>query len=105
MLWVIETTLGWARCWSPYPQACRSTSSGVSLPWGVGTVSSFRPPTFSGAPHSSTWMCADSAQITASQRSVIACSATTFAPVPLKTGYADASLPKCSRKTSWSRSV
>ena len=68
------------------PRASRSISSGVSLPSNVGMVSSLTPPTFSGAPHSSTWMCAVDVQTTAAQRVVIACSATTFAPVPLKTG-------------------
>lgn len=67
---------------------------GVSLPSGVGTVSSLRPPTRSGAPPSSTLMWADSAQITAPQRSVIAWRETTLAPVPLKTGKASAVGPK-----------
>ena len=50
-----------------------SISSGVSLPLGEGTVQSFMPPIFSGAPPSSAWMCADSTQITASQRFSPAC--------------------------------
>ena len=90
VLWVMETTCGIARCSSSQPQACRSISSGVSLPSGVGTVSSLSPPIRSGAPHSSTLMCALSAHTTAPHRSVTACSATTFAPVPLKTGNASA---------------
>ena len=61
-------------------------SSGVSLPSGVGTVSSLSPAIVSGAPPSSALMCAVSAQTTASHRAVSACSATTFAPVPLNTG-------------------
>jgi hypothetical protein len=77
----------------------------VSLPSGVGTVSSLTPATLSGAPHSSTLMCAVSAATTADQRRVIADRLTTFAPVPLNTGKAWASGPKWRRKTSWSRSV
>ncbi len=84
--WVIDTTPGWARCSSPKPQACRSTSSGVSLPSGVGTVSSLSPPTRSGAPFSSVLMWAVSAQMTAPHRGSIDCSDSTLAPVPLKTG-------------------
>ncbi len=72
VLWVIETTCGIARCSSSQPKACRSIRSGVSLPSGVCTVRSFRPPMRSGAPPSSTLMCALSAQITAPQRSVTA---------------------------------
>ena len=80
-------------------------SSGVSLPSGVGTVSSLRPPIRSGAPPSSTLMCADSAQITAPQRSVSAWSAVTFAPVPLKTGKASAVGPKWLCMIRWRCSV
>ncbi len=101
----METTCGMARCSSSQPYAWRSISSGVSLPSGVGTVSSFRPPTRSGAPHSSTLMCALSAQITAPQRSVTAWRATTLAPVPLNTGNASAVGPKWLRTTFWRLSV
>lgn len=66
----------------------------MSLPSGVGTVSSLSPAIRSGAPPSSTLMCAVSAQITAPQRSVRAWRAVTFAPVPLKTGKASAYGPK-----------
>jgi hypothetical protein len=86
VLWVIETTAGWAWCSTPKPRAYRSSSSGVSLPSGVGTGISFSPATFSGAPHSSTLMCADSGQTTALHRSLIACSPITLAPLPVKTG-------------------
>ncbi len=82
----MATTNGCARCWSPQPQAWVSISSGVSLPSGVSTVSSFRPPIFSGAPHSSTLMCALAVAMTEPQRSDMAVRATTLAPVPLKTG-------------------
>ena len=50
VLCVMETTCGIARCSSAQPQAWRSISSGVSLPSGVGTVSSLSPPIRSGAP-------------------------------------------------------
>jgi hypothetical protein len=43
--------------------------------------------------------------MTASQRRVIACSATTFAPVPLKTGKASACDPKWSLTASASLAV
>ncbi len=69
-------------------------SSGVSFPSGVGTASSLMPAIRSGAPPSSTLMWAVLAQITAPQRSVRACRAVTFAPVPLKTGKASAYGPK-----------
>ncbi len=52
------------------------------------------PATFSGAPHSSVWMWACEEQMTESQRSVIADSATTFAPVPLNVGQHEAFSPK-----------
>ncbi|KRB75172.1 hypothetical protein ASE03_14150 [Kitasatospora sp. Root187] len=68
-------------------------------------MSSLSPAIFSGAPHSSTLMWADSAAITAPQRGSRACRATTLAPVPLKTGYASARSPKCLRNTSWRCSV
>jgi hypothetical protein len=84
--WVTVTTRGWAWCSKPKPCASRSISSGVSFPSGVGTASIFTPATFSGAPHSSTCAWAVAVQIAASQRSVIAASATTFAPVPLNRG-------------------
>ncbi len=63
------------------------------------------PPTFSGAPASSVWMCAVAVHTTAPHRGSIDCSPTTFAPVPLKTGNACACSPKCSVKTSCSRAV
>jgi hypothetical protein len=80
-------------------------SSGVSLPSGVGTDISLRPAIFSGAPHSSTLMCALSAQMTASQRLVIDWSETTLAPVPFITKNTSACSPKCRRKTSLAASV
>jgi len=96
---------GLGRCSSPKPQACFSTSSGVSLPSGVGTVSSLSPATRSGAPFSSVWMCAVSAQITAPHGGSIDWSDRTLAPVPLNTGYAVACAPKWSATTSCSRAV
>ena len=72
---VIDTTSGCARCSSPQPQASSSMSSGVSLPFGVRTVSSLMPPTRSGAPPSSELMCAVDALMTAPQRGSIDCSA------------------------------
>lgn len=77
----------------------------MSLPSGVGTVSSLRPPIRSGAPPSSTLMWADSAQITAPHRSVSAWSAVTLAPVPLNTGKASAVGPKWLCMTRWRWSV
>lgn len=71
----------------------------------MATGSSLMPADFSGAPPSSTWMCAVSAQITAPQRGSMAWSPTTFAPVPLNIGHAVASLPKCWATTSWRRAV
>ena len=79
--------------------------SGVSLPAGVAVGSSLSPATFSGAPPSSTLMCALAAQITDSQRLVIDCRLMTLAPVPLKTGKTSACSPKWPRKTSCSRAV
>ena len=73
-------------CSSPIATTRVSTSSGVSLPSGVGTVSSLIPPSASGAPHSSTLRCALSAQINACCGRSIAASPTTLAPVPLNTG-------------------
>ena len=79
-------------------------SSGVSFPSGVSTVSSFRPPTRSGAAFSSVWMCAEAVQITAPQRGSMDCRLNTLAPVPLKTGNASTPSPKCSAIT-WARRV
>jgi hypothetical protein len=50
-------------------------------------------------------MCAVAAAITEPQRSLIASSATTLAPVPLNIGNASARSPKCPLNTSWRRSV
>ena len=61
---VIETTPGWTTCSSPIRVIHRSTSSVVSFPSGVGTVSSLMPAIASGAPPSSTLRCALSAQTT-----------------------------------------
>ena len=102
---MIDTTPGWARCSSPNPQACVATSSGVSLPSGVGTVSSLMPPIRSGAPFSSVWMWAVSAQTTAPHRGRTDWSDSTLAPVPLNTGNTVAASPKCWPTTSWSREV
>ena len=86
VLWVMLTASGCARCSSPQPHASVAISSGVSLPSGLATVRSFRPLTRSGAPPSSVWMCAVAVATTAPQRGSTAVSATTLAPVPLKTG-------------------
>ena len=102
---VTETTPGWTTCSSPTRTIRRATSSGVSLPSGVGTVSSLIPPMISGAPHSSTFRCALSAQITPCHGRSIERRPTTFAPVPLKTGKATASSPKCARTAVCSRAV
>ena len=53
------------------------------------------PPIRSGAPFSSVWMCAVSAQTTAPHRGRTDCSDSTLAPVPLNTGNAVAWSPKC----------
>ncbi len=82
---VIETARGWTWCSSPRLASQRPTSSGASLPCSVATVRSLTPAKRSGAPHSSTFRCAVSAQITASCGLVSASSERTFAPVPLKT--------------------
>jgi hypothetical protein len=68
------------------------------LPSRVATVASLQPLIRSGAPHSSTAMCAVSAQITASKGFASALIASTFAPVPLKTTWAAACAPKWRRK-------
>ena len=77
----------------------------MSLPSGVGMVSSLSPAIFSGAPPSSTWMWAVSAHTTAPQRLVSACNPVTLAPVPLNTGYVSVRGPKCSRMVSARRAV
>ncbi len=59
----------------------------------------------SGAPHSSTLMCAVSAQTTAWKGRVTAASAETFAPVPPKTKKTSALSPKRSRKSRTAVSV
>ena len=102
---VIETTPGWTTCSSPIRVIRRSTSSVVSFPSGVGTVSSLMPAIASGAPPSSTLRCALSAQTTPCHGRSIARSPTTFAAVPLKTGKPTAPAPKCSRTRSASRAV
>ena len=101
----METAEGLARWTSSNPHASTSMSSGVSLPPGAGTGRSLKPPTRSGAPHSSTLMWAVEAQTTAPQRGTTEERPTTLAPVPLKTGYASACSPKFARTTSASRSV
>ena len=63
------------------------------------------PAIVSGAPPSSALMWAPSAQTIACPRVVIACRATTLAPVPLNTGYVCAEEPKCCRITCCRRSV
>ncbi len=85
MLCVIEMTRAWTACSSPTRMTARSTSSGVSLPSGVGRSSSFVPVRNSGAPPSSTLMCALSAHTTACHGRHIARRMQTFAPVPFHT--------------------
>ncbi len=53
---------------------------------GRGDVDELAPARSSGAPHSSTWMCACAVQTTACQGRVSARSETTLAPVPFQTG-------------------
>ncbi len=90
----IESTRAWTACSSPTRSTRRITASGVSLPSMPGTVSSLTPAIASGAPHSSTFRCAVSAQITASNGRHAARSETTLAPVPLNTKNTRASSPK-----------
>ena len=83
----IETTLGQAT----WGMSARSASlvwaiSGVSLPSGVGTVSSFSPAIASGAAVSSIARWAVSGQITAWWGLAIARSAATLVPVPFSIG-------------------
>jgi len=68
-------------------------------------VNSFRLLTRSGAPPSSVWMCAVPLAITAPQRGMSAVSASTFAPVPLKTGNTSAWSPNSAFTTSVRRAV
>ena len=105
VVWVMLTASGCGRCSSPQPHASVAINSGVSLPSGVVTVSSLSPETRSGAPASSVWMWAVSVAMTAPQRGSTLVSATTLAPVPLKTGKVSARSPKCSRTTSDRRAV
>ena len=62
-------------------------------------------PMRSGAPPSSVWTWAVSAHTTAPHRGSSAWSATTLAPVPLKTGHVTAPAPTCEATTSCSRAV
>ena len=78
---------------------------GVSRPSGAGTVSSFTPPMRSGAPFSSVLRCATSVTDRGSPAGEHRGSETTFAPVPLMTGYATARSPNRPRTTSVRRSV
>ncbi|CPU60829.1 Uncharacterised protein [Mycobacteroides abscessus] len=77
----------------------------MSFPSGAGIVSTLTPPTRSGAPFSSVLRCACSDATTAPQRGSVAMSATTFAPVPVSTGYAVASGPNRARTASCRRAV
>ncbi len=67
----------------PKPCRCGRTSSGVSFPSGVTISFSVAPVNFTGAPHSSTAMCAVAAQRMEWKGRVQLCNPTTFAPVPL----------------------
>ena len=95
------TASGWARCSSPQPQASVRCSSGVSLPSGVGTANSLRPADLLGRP---ALVGVDVRGRRSRRRRPSAAaarvSATTFAPVPLKTGNTSACSPNCSRTTS-----
>ncbi len=105
VVFVMLTASGCARCSSPQPKASVSTNLGLSLPSGVGTVKSLRPLTRSGAPPSSVWMWAVPLAMTAPQRGMSAVRASTFAPVPLKTGKTSACSPNSARTTSVRRAV
>ena len=97
----IDTARGCTACSSPIRAIRLSTASGVSLPSTPGKVSSLSPAIASGAPHSSTFRCAVSAQMTPSNRRHAARSETTLAPVPLNTKNALASAPNvCATRAS-----
>ena len=83
VLWVIETTPGWAWCSTPIRWASSSICSGRSLPSGAGRSISLAPRIRSGAPVSSVAMWAPSVHTTASAGPSSVASASTLAPVPL----------------------
>ena len=73
-------------CSSCRATALLITASGVSFACGVSTVSSLAPPEKKpGAPHSSTFTCANAWHTTASVLRQIAASASELAAVPLNT--------------------
>ncbi len=82
----------------------RSTCSGRNFPSSVGQVSSLKPPMRSGAPASSTFRWALSAQMTPSHALSIERRPTMFAAVPLKTGKMSR-VPKTSSARTRRRSV
>src|SRR5919199_3404801 len=102
---VIETAPGWVRCSSPTPVTLARTRSGVSLPSGVSSSTSLTPSSRSGAPHSSTAMCAVRAQTTCCHGARASPRPTTFAPVPLKTKATSACPPRCPRTAATARRV
>ena len=77
----------------------------MSFPSGVGTVSSLLPSSRSGAPHSSTFRCAVSAQITASYERTSKLIPSTFAAVPLNTRYTPPRAPNRAASSRVTRSV
>jgi hypothetical protein len=87
----IEMTRGCEACSSPIRAILRRARAGVSFPSSPGTVSSLTPAIASGAPHSSTFMCEVSVQITACQRRQAARIDSTLAALPLNTKNALAS--------------
>ena len=102
---MIDSALACTWCSSPTPQTCRSAASTEIRPSTVSAGSSLQPRCRSGAPHSSVWMCAVSAQTTASYERSTVPSDNTFAPVPLNTRCASASGPKCSANSRLASAV
>ena len=78
---------------------------GGGFPSGVGTVSSLLPSSRSGAPHSSTFRCAVSAQITAWYGRASRLIPSTFAAVPLNTRYTPPRAPNRAAISRVTRSV
>ena len=100
-----DTNRGCTACSSPTRSIRATNPLGVSFPSSCGTVNSFTPAIASGAPHSSTLMCAVSVQITAWYGRQVARMASTFAPLPLKTGNTRAASPNSWRNSASSSAV
>ena len=98
---VTESTVGWTACSSPRRAQVAASCSGCSRPSGVGSATSLEPRIRSGAPPSSTLMCATCEHTTASQgRGRQDWRAMRLAPVPLATSSGTLSGPKTSRSAS-----